>query len=377
MGYGYIVGEDDKWAGNPYAVRVWQFSANMSSSSGRVVYAMPSWDGPGVGHIAHGNGKSGVPLEQQMICSSNAGALTLSRTNEIVCYRLDGSMQVLVVAPNMTDLNASGGGGDAYSKRPKGNIDPTGEYFLWTSNVGGNRADVFLVRIPSQLLGVSASAPTAPTTEPTPTEPTPTEPAPTSPSTTVSAVEWMFTANVTATGTSLVKTSGCDGCPDASGVSSGQVSGSGIVQFVASEAGTLRFVGLGYGGAGTPPGDIAFALRLQNGVVEVRENNTYRTELAFTAGDTFAITVENSTVRYFKNGGIFYTSATPATAALRLHAVLFNMNGTITGIGLGGTTTTTSTTDPAPTPAPTPTTTDTSETTTPTRSKPSPWWRKR
>ena len=375
MGFGYIVGEDDKWGSNPYGVRVWQFGTSMSSADGRVVYSMPDWNGPGVGHIAHSNSKSGAALGDQLACSSNAGGFSLARTNEIVCFRLDGTMQVLVVAPNMTDLNASGGGSDAYSKRPKGNIDPTGEYFLWTSNMGGNRADVFLVRIPSQLLGVAASAPapTSPTpTSPTPTSPTPTSPdptspapAPTSPTTSVTDVQWLFTANVNATGTSLVKTGGCDGCPDASAVSSGQVSGTGLLQFVAPEAGTLRYVGLGYGGAGTAAADINFGLRLQNGVAEVRESNTYRAEIGFAAGDTFTIAVDASVVRYFKNGGIFYTSATPVTAALRLHAVLFNLNAAISGIGLGGTTAT----------ATSPTTT--SPTTTTTTTTPRPRWAKR
>ena len=45
-------------------------------------------------------------------------------------------MQTLVVAPNMSDLNAAGGGSDDYSKLPKGNIDVTGEYFVWTANGG-------------------------------------------------------------------------------------------------------------------------------------------------------------------------------------------------------------------------------------------------
>jgi hypothetical protein len=175
-------------------------------------------------------------------------------------------------------------------------------------------------------------------------------------------VQWLFTANVSATGNSVVKTGGCDGCPDASAVSSAQVSGTGVLQFVAPEAGTLRYIGLGYGGAGTAPGDITFALRLQNGIAEVRENNTYRSEIGFAAGDSFSITVDNNVVRYFKNGGIFYTSATPVTSALRLHAVLFNLNAAIGGIGIGGTTT--ATTAPAPTTT-TPTTTTTTTTTTP------------
>ena len=54
----------------------------------------------------------------------------------------------LVVAPNMTDLNASGGGSEDYSKLPKGNIDVTGEYFIWTANAGTSRLDAFIVRIP-------------------------------------------------------------------------------------------------------------------------------------------------------------------------------------------------------------------------------------
>jgi hypothetical protein len=360
MGFGYIVGEDDKWAANPYGVRVWQFGSNMTSASGQVVYALPSWNGPGLGHLAHSDAQAGLPVSSQMACVSNAGDFSLARTNEIVCFRLDGSMQVLVVAPNMTDLNASGGGSDAYSKRPKGNIDPTGEYFLWTSNMGGNRADVFVVRIPVQMLGVAPAA-TAPAPAPAPApSPTPTP----SPAPSVGEVQWLFTANVAATGTSLTKTAGCDGCPDASGVSSGQVTGNGIAQFVATETSTLRYAGLGYGGAGTAPGDITFAIRLQNGVAEVRESNTYRTEVGFAAGDTFAVVLENNVVRYTKNGGVFYTSATPVTSALRFHAVLFNLNGSLTGIGLGGSTTTTTSTTTS-----TDTTTTTPTTTTPTRSR--------
>jgi hypothetical protein len=136
----------------------------------------------------------------------------------------------------------------------------------------------------------------------------------------------------------------------------GQITGNGTGQFVAVEAGTLRYVGLAYGGAGTAAGDINYALRLQNGVAEVRENNAYRTEIGFAAGDTFAVVLENSVVKYMKNGVAFYTSQTPSTSALRFHAVLFNTNGALGGIGMGGTATTT-----------TSTTTTTTTTTTPTK----------
>ena len=159
MGYGYLVAEDNMYNA-PGAVRVWQFGQPMNApGQGTLVYETASWDGGGVGHLSHGNAKAGTPLNQQMVCSSNAYRTNLPRVNEIVCYRLDGSMNTLIVAPNMTDLNAPGGGSDDYSKRPKGNLDPTGEYFIWTSNIGTNRADAFIVRVPQQKLGVSGGAP--------------------------------------------------------------------------------------------------------------------------------------------------------------------------------------------------------------------------
>jgi hypothetical protein len=78
--------------------------------------------------------------------------------DEIVCFSLDpnrnsdASLDVLVVGQVMTDLNASGGGADDYAKRPKGNLDVTGRYFIWTTNLGGNRMDAFLVKIPAERL---------------------------------------------------------------------------------------------------------------------------------------------------------------------------------------------------------------------------------
>ena len=77
-----------------------------------------------------------------------------------------------------------------------------------------------------------------------------------------------------------------------------------------------------------------------------------------------AIVVENNAIKYSKNGAVFYTSATQATSALRLHAVLFNMNGAVNGVGIGGTTTTATTTPTTTTPTTTTPTTTTPTTTT-------------
>ena len=338
MGYGYLVAEDNMY-NQPGAVRVWQFGEPMNASGqGTLVYETASWDGGGVGHLSHANATADTPISQQMACSSNAYRTNLPRVNEIVCYRLDGSMNALIVAPNMTNLDAAGGGSDDYSKRPKGNLDATGEYFIWTSNIGTSRNDAFIVRVPQQLLGVSGGAPSpapSPTPAPTPT-PTPSPaPAP-APVPTPGSVQWMSLINVTASGASVQKIGGCGGCADASAVSQGEINGSGSLEFTAADAGSLRFVGLGSGGIGTGPADINFAIRLQGEVAEVRESGTYRIETPFSAGDRFAIVVSAGVVRYAKNGVVFYTSVSQASYAVRVHAVFFDLNGAISNVAVSG-----------------------------------------
>ena len=152
LGYGYMVNEDD-WASVPGAERVWKFGQPLVPGPGQgvIAYQFTDWS-VGAGHISHENAQAGVAPEQQYACYSDATRSNTPRSNEIACYRLDSSLDVLVVAPVMTDLDAAGGGSDDYSKRPKGNLDVTGDYFIWTSNMSADRLDAFLVKVPSQLL---------------------------------------------------------------------------------------------------------------------------------------------------------------------------------------------------------------------------------
>jgi hypothetical protein len=147
----------------------------------------------------------------------------------------------------------------------------------------------------------------------------------------------MSLINVTANGSSLQKTGGCSGCPDGTAVSEQQISGSGSVSFAAPESGSLRFVGLASSGIGTAPGDLAFAVRLQSGVAEVREQGAYRSETRFAPGDTFSITVEGGAVQYAKNGAVFYTSGNQASYGVRVHAIFFDANAAIANVAFGGT----------------------------------------
>jgi len=164
-GYGYMVAADN-WNNLPGAIRVWALGRGPAADglpSGVLVYRSAGWDSE-IKHVSHGNARADVPAGSQYACGSGASRLARPRANEILCFPLDGSLRVLVVAPVMTDLDARGGGDD-YAKLPKGNLDVTGRYFIWTSNVGGDRLDAFIVKVPGERLGAvpaSASAPAVP-----------------------------------------------------------------------------------------------------------------------------------------------------------------------------------------------------------------------
>jgi hypothetical protein len=148
VGHGYVIGHDN-WYSQPNGVRLWEFTRD--PLSGLPVFHSRDWSAPAANHLAHGNARPGVPPGEQFACGSNASEVDVLWANEIVCFRLDGSLEVLVVAPVMTDVGAAGGG-DSYGKMPKGNLDASGEYFIWTSNTGTNRLDAFLIRVPGQHL---------------------------------------------------------------------------------------------------------------------------------------------------------------------------------------------------------------------------------
>ena len=160
-GFGYAIGADN-YNGLPNASILLKFPlATTERPLGPVVHFNKRWDIVAANHIAHGNAIAGRAPEEQFACGSHASRVA-DMADEIVCFPLnaerhdDGSLDVLVVGQVMTDLDAAGGydlGGDDYSQLPKGNLDVTGRYFIWTANLGGTRLDAFLVKVPSELLG--------------------------------------------------------------------------------------------------------------------------------------------------------------------------------------------------------------------------------
>jgi len=148
LGHGYMIAADN-WARESNTTKLWRFDA--SNLTGTVVYFNQDWNAEAPAHISHTNANSQTPVDQQYACGSSANRSNSSHANEIICISMNNFLKTLVVAPVMTDKNAQDGRDD-YKNSPKGNLDVTGQYFIWTSNTGGARMDAFLVKVPSQLL---------------------------------------------------------------------------------------------------------------------------------------------------------------------------------------------------------------------------------
>jgi hypothetical protein len=126
-----------------------------------------------------------------------------------------------------------------------------------------------------------------------------------------SAVVWNHLVNTTATGNTLRKTSGCDGCADAGATSQQAIaSGDGYFEFTVSSVACQRFAGLSKGNDGTGWTEIDFAFRLWGSDdLDVQENGVYRSLGAtYAVGDVLRVAVEGDVVKYYKNGVLPYTS---------------------------------------------------------------------
>ncbi len=157
VGWGFFIGEDN-WAPLGQTLRIWDLTQPFSAGGGqgRTVHTMTSWipDSYVQPTWAMGRPATLSTVGPQVGCSTSTAGQpvgTIPREREIVCFQMDGSMRALVVAPNMTNMSASGGG-IPYYKAPKGNMDVTGEYYFWITNMGGNRLEAFAVRLPLHLL---------------------------------------------------------------------------------------------------------------------------------------------------------------------------------------------------------------------------------
>lgn len=152
-GYGYFIG-----LGDPENLPGSVFYYLMNPfGRGAVQHYDADWPMTTMNHPTHLNAVNGAQLSSQMFCGSNLTTDTIR--NEIICSLMDDSHRDLVVAPVMSSTNFSGGrfgrgiNDGNFGLFPKGNLDVTGRYFIWTSNWSSSRLDAFMVKIPSQQFG--------------------------------------------------------------------------------------------------------------------------------------------------------------------------------------------------------------------------------
>jgi len=144
-------------------------------------------------------------------------------------------------------------------------------------------------------------------------------------------VTWTGLVNCQASGGILQKTSGCDGCPDARASSRESIlAGDGYLQFTANNNNTDRYCGLSYSGNSPNYATIDFAFHLSaSGYLEVREDNAYRTDARYSAGDVLKVSIEAGNVNYYRNGQLFYRSGKAPVYPVAAAASLLTRNSAI------------------------------------------------
>ena len=320
MGHGYMIAADN-WGDQANTWKLWDFS--QPDLVGSKVYHNSDWNVFSPAHVSHTNARPGLSARDQFACGSSVNSSTGVHANEIVCFTLNGSESTLVVAPVMTNLSASGGGDD-YARYAKGNLDVTGRYFLWTSNMAGSRLDAFIVQVPGELLmGVSA-----------PTDSLLPAPAPVvlplQEAEVTDAVQWHTTRNVTLASGRITKTTGCEGCADAGAVSEQRLdAGPATLEFTIPSTGPMMVVGFTRSQSIPKSKALLLALRFQNGIAEVRERDIYRADIGYVQGDRFSITIVGDKVKYARNGVVFHTSTRTIAYPLFAGTAHYNLGSAV------------------------------------------------
>lgn len=150
-GYGFTV-ESDNWLW-PGGARLWNFGTNplapgtVVTQSGAGVNCFIPYGCGGFSHLSLLN-STNTPVSTQWALASGATPNNQNdpRTNEITAFKLDGSKTALVIAPVMTNMGSSYN----YLEFPFANVDSTGRYAMYTSNLGvpGGPLTAILVQIP-------------------------------------------------------------------------------------------------------------------------------------------------------------------------------------------------------------------------------------
>jgi len=116
-------------------------------------------------------------------------------------------------------------------------------------------------------------------------------------------------------------------------------SGDGGVEFTATEQGTFRMLGLSRTNTSHTYSDLDFAIYLYNAnTAEVWESGAQRPAsiTTFAPGDQFVVAVEGGTVKYRKNGALFYISTVAPQYPLWPRAAFYTLGATFAQVRTAG-----------------------------------------
>ena len=149
-------------------------------------------------------------------------------------------------------------------------------------------------------------------------------------------VTWQNAIGVSISGNSLTKT-GSIGWNDAGANTVSSLSGNGSVSFSTSETTAYQMFGLSTSSNnGGDYSTINFAVYMSAGTLTIYESGVSITNIgSYSANDTFAINVSGTTVTYYHNGSLVYTSLASATFPMYGASAMYSVGATLNNVAFG------------------------------------------
>jgi hypothetical protein len=140
-------------------------------------------------------------------------------------------------------------------------------------------------------------------------------------------VSWTSKVNTTSIGNNLTATDVGSGAISSQTITSGD----GYVEFTATETNKQRGGGLSNGNSNNSWADIDFGILLTAaGAIRIMENDVEKTTSTYSASDVLRVSSESGQIKYYKNGGLLYTSASSPTYPLLFDTSFDTTAATIT-----------------------------------------------
>jgi len=146
-------------------------------------------------------------------------------------------------------------------------------------------------------------------------------------------VTWANKVGVTTTSTSITKTGAVGWNAGATSIET--LTGNGYLEFTKG-LNKAVMIGLSKGNSSSSYTDIDYAIYLNgSNTYSVYESGAQKADFgSFTATDIFRVQVVGSTIKYLKNGSVFYTSTKPISFPLNIDTSLHYTNSVISNISL-------------------------------------------